>query len=61
VRAFIERAQPAVCLTGHIHEARAVDRIGQTTVVNPGALSGGGFVKVTLSAEGLRAELLSFS
>ncbi len=61
VRAFIERTQPAVCLTGHIHEARAVDRIGQTTVVNPGALSGGGFVKVTLSSEGLRAELLSFS
>ncbi|WP_300161867.1 metallophosphoesterase family protein [Solidesulfovibrio sp.] len=61
VRAFIERVQPAVCLTGHIHEARAVDRLGATTVVNPGALSGGGFARVTFSSGVLSAELLSFA
>jgi Icc-related predicted phosphoesterase len=40
-RAFIERHQPPLVLTGHIHESPRVssayrDRIGRTTVVNPG-------------------------
>lgn len=61
VRAFIERVQPAVCLTGHIHEARAVDRLGETVVVNPGALSGGGYVRVTMDGQDLGAELLTVS
>ncbi len=38
VRAFIERVQPMVCFTGHIHEAAGVDRIGQTVIINPGPL-----------------------
>lgn len=38
VRAFIERVQPLVCFTGHIHEAQAIDRIGQTQIINPGPL-----------------------
>lgn len=61
VRAFIERVQPAICLTGHIHEARAVDAIGKTTIVNPGALAKGGYVRVTLTEDGLAAALLTFS
>ncbi len=36
VRSFIERVQPLVCLTGHIHEGRGIDVIGRTPVVNPG-------------------------
>ena len=44
VREFLEEAQPDVCLCGHIHEARAVDRVGRTIVVNPGALAQGGYV-----------------
>lgn len=61
VRAFIERVRPAVCLTGHIHEARAVEVLGATTVVNPGALSGGGYARVSFADGALAAELLSFS
>ena len=38
VRRFIEEYQPALCLCGHIHEARGIDRIGNTLVVNPGPL-----------------------
>ncbi|MGM0451620.1 MAG: metallophosphoesterase [Thermodesulfobacteriota bacterium] len=41
VRAFIEKHQPLVCFTGHIHEAVAVDRIGNTRIVNPGLLGKG--------------------
>ncbi len=41
LRAFVERQQPAVVLSGHIHESPRVsssyhDRIGSTPVVNPG-------------------------
>jgi uncharacterized protein len=47
VRAFIERVQPEVCLTGHIHEARGIDRIGKTVVVNPGNLAAGGYAVIS--------------
>ncbi|WP_031387534.1 metallophosphoesterase [Desulfonatronum thiodismutans] len=57
VRAFIEKVQPEVCLTGHIHEARAEDRIGKTQVINPGPLAGGGYALIRLTATGLRGEL----
>lgn len=41
VRAFIEKHQPLVCFTGHIHEAVAIDTIGKTQVVNSGQLGRG--------------------
>ncbi len=36
VRDFIEKNQPDLCLCGHIHEARNIDNIGKTILVNPG-------------------------
>jgi Icc-related predicted phosphoesterase len=59
VREFILRVQPAVCLTGHIHEARSVDTLGRTVIVNPGALADGGYARITLGPEGLAAGLLT--
>jgi len=41
IREFIERCQPEICLTGHIHESRNIDRIGKTLILNPGMLSNG--------------------
>ncbi|MEW5774697.1 MAG: metallophosphoesterase [Thermodesulfobacteriota bacterium] len=57
VRAFVERVQPAVCLTGHIHEARSLDRLGRTAVVNPGPLAAGGYAVIGLRDGVLTAEL----
>lgn len=57
VRAFIEKHQPGVCITGHIHESPGVDRIGRTTVVNAGLLREGGYIVVSVGANGLSAEL----
>lgn len=48
VRSFLETAQPAVCVCGHIHEARGEERLGRCHVLNPGMLAGGGFVRVSL-------------
>jgi uncharacterized protein len=59
VRNFIERVQPEVCLTGHIHEARATDVIGRTRIVNPGALTGGGYARILLDGARLTASLSS--
>jgi Icc-related predicted phosphoesterase len=58
VRKFIEDVQPEVCITGHIHEARGVDYIGRTKVINPGNFGAGGYVKIVFDGEKLDAELL---
>ena len=36
VRQYIEDKQPSIVFCGHIHEARGIDRIGNTVIVNPG-------------------------
>ncbi|WP_414469496.1 metallophosphoesterase family protein [Methanobacterium sp. ACI-7] len=41
VRKIIEEFQPTLSLCGHIHESRAVDKIGKTIIVNPGHSFGG--------------------
>lgn len=40
VREFIERVQPLVCFTGHIHEAVGIDKIGESQMINSGVLIG---------------------
>ncbi len=39
VRRFIEKYQPIVCFTGHIHESAGIDKIGKTYIINPGKLN----------------------
>lgn len=57
VRAFIDRVQPAVCLTGHIHEGIGMEHIGRTTAVNPGMAANGGYAVIGLTEDGLTIEL----
>lgn len=59
VREFIERVQPDLVITGHIHEARAEEKIGDTPVINPGMLAGGGYVRIDYNDGELTAELKS--
>jgi Icc-related predicted phosphoesterase len=37
VRALIEKHRPILSLHGHIHESKAIEKIGPTTCVNPGS------------------------
>ncbi len=48
LRRFIEEKKPPLVLTGHIHEARSIDRIGETLIVNPGPLFRGYYAEITI-------------
>ncbi len=48
VRRFIGDHSPLVCFTGHIHEGRGIDSIGQTRVVNPGPAKDGYYAALTV-------------
>jgi Icc-related predicted phosphoesterase len=48
VRSFVDREQPDVVLCGHIHEARGIDRLGVTQVVNPGPAGAGHYAIVDI-------------
>ena len=48
IRSFIETMQPKLCLTGHIHEARGTDHIGNCIVHNPGPFREGYYSIITL-------------
>lgn len=58
VRQFIEDTQPALCLTGHIHEARAEDFIGNTHILNPGMIKDGYWIDITMENKTLTANLV---
>lgn len=48
VRASIERYQPLASLHGHVHESRAVSKLGRTVCINPGSEYGDGSLRAAL-------------
>lgn len=48
LRAFVEKTQPLLVLTGHIHESAAIDKVGSSTIVNPGSLAEGKYAVAEL-------------
>jgi hypothetical protein len=45
VRKVVEKYQPLLLLTGHIHESRGLVKVGRTTVINPGSEYGEGILR----------------
>ena len=48
---YLRLNSPVLCLSGHIHEASGIFRIGQTTVVNPGSWREGHYAVAELSGK----------
>jgi hypothetical protein len=41
IRQYVEERQPMALVCGHVHEARTVERLGRTVMVNPGPMPKG--------------------
>jgi len=59
VRKFIEEKQPDAAICAHIHEARGVDEIGVTKVINSGRFPEGYCGLITVGKEGTGAKVIS--
>lgn len=57
LRKFIEDYKPLAVITGHIHESAGVDKIGNTTVINPGPLLEGCYAWLTVGKSGGKWEV----
>ncbi len=51
VKKPIHEFQPTINICGHIHEAMAIDKIGETTIVNPGMLENNHIVLIDIDEE----------
>ncbi len=59
IRTFIEKEQPSVCFTGHIHESAAIDTLGKTLIVNPGPLSMGGVAVAKINGASISVDIVT--
>lgn len=59
VRKFIEDKKPQLAICAHIHEARGVDVIGDTKVINPGRFPEGYCGIVEISEGGVDAKVVN--
>ncbi len=57
IRKFIEKHQPSLCVTGHIHEGKGEDSIGRTRIINPGMLCRNGWIDIRIENSTISATL----
>lgn len=57
IRTIIEKYQPALCIVGHIHEAKGEDSIRNCPIINPGMLRDGGWVLIEIAHSKLHTQL----
>ncbi|MEE4240126.1 MAG: metallophosphoesterase [Desulfopila sp.] len=57
IRKFIENYSPDLCVSGHMHEARGEDILGETRLFNPGMLMQDGWVTITLHKNHIQSKL----
>ncbi|MCF7974036.1 MAG: metallophosphoesterase family protein [Phycisphaerae bacterium] len=57
VRQFIKTYKPILAISGHIHEAAGVDKLGKTTLVNPGPFRAGRYAVVTFNGKHVSVQL----
>ena len=57
VREFIIQYKPDVCISGHIHESRGSEMLGNTIILNAGMFRDGWYIEVMIDKKGLSAAL----
>lgn len=60
-RKFIEQHKPHICISGHIHEARGKDKIGDTVVLNAGMFRDGWYIEIDCSEKTFTADVRSIA
>ncbi|MEM2864985.1 MAG: metallophosphoesterase family protein [Candidatus Bathyarchaeia archaeon] len=58
LRRFMEEAKPSLVVCGHIHEARGMEELSGTMVVNPGPAYAGYYAHIKVDGE-MRVELVT--
>ena len=58
IRGFMEKLKPKIVFSGHIHEARGIDKIDDTILLNPGPFEEGYYATCILSGEDIDLKLL---
>lgn len=48
VRKFVEKVQPKLVISGHVHEAQGMDKIGESTIINTGSANAGHYARITI-------------
>lgn len=59
VRDFIESKHPIVAISAHIHEARGLDEIGNTKLINPGRFPEGYCGMISIGKEGVTTKIIN--
>lgn len=59
VRKFIEENRPDVAVSAHVHEARGVDELKKTKLINPGRFPEGYCGVITIKNGAVKAEIIS--
>lgn len=54
IRAFMDRARPRLAVNGHIHDLIGSDRVGPTTLVNPGPAKDGHYAEIDLTDDDIQ-------
>ncbi|MCR4322445.1 MAG: metallophosphoesterase [Candidatus Brocadiaceae bacterium] len=59
VRDFIVQYKPDVCISGHIHESRGREMLGNTIILNAGMFRDGWYIEIIIEKNNLTAVLKS--
>src|SRR2546425_1658620 len=57
VREYVESRKPRLVLCGHVHVARAIDKVEETIIVNPGPLMEGNYAMVNVLEDDMSVKL----
>lgn len=57
VRDFMVKYKPDVCVSGHIHESRGKDKVGNTLVLNAGLFRDGWYIEIIVDKTGISATI----